>query len=342
MSTEPWKPEAKKYSSIDNTSKIKDSQIAKFADCDWIVCEKIHGANFGFITNGTEVVCSKRNGLLRPDEDFYNYQPVREKYREAVLRCWEIVRGRGLNEAAAALTIYGELFGGLYRHPSIAVDTGNGQPVQKEIKYCPHRDFLAFDMRCDNGDYFDMDVMWSVLEEAGVPYIKPLKTGCTFDEAIMFDPKFPTTVPALFGLPDIKGNFAEGVVIRPIKTLRMKNRVVFKIKYGVFGEQTPGIEKNIKEGDNSKVPANVVALQLQGFLNENRLVSVLSKEGELTEENRNKILGLLVDDAIEDYRKEEDFGKAFDALTKHEQANVKKLLWGTASRMFKDHVVKAE
>ncbi|RUS17558.1 hypothetical protein BC937DRAFT_89812 [Endogone sp. FLAS-F59071] len=346
MNTEPWNPKFIKYSSIEGNkaSIIKNIQKAEIANCDWIVCEKVHGANFSFITNGTEIVCSRRKGLLQPDERFYNFQAVREKYREAVIQCWEVVRGRGLIEADASLTIYGELFGGIYRHPSIVNDndSGNEPPVQTEVQYCPHRDFLAFDILSEDVGYFDMDVMWSVLEEAGVPYIKPLMTGCTFEEALAFNPKFQTTVPALFGLPDIKCNFAEGVVIRPIKTLRVTRiRVILKLKYGGFMEKKPKTAKKIQKEDNSMAPVNVVLEQLKGFVNENRLVSVLSKEGELTEENKSEIMKLLVDDAMEDYKKEEDLWKTFDDLTEREQITVTKMLRRAAMEVIREHL-KAE
>ncbi|RUP46053.1 hypothetical protein BC936DRAFT_147411 [Jimgerdemannia flammicorona] len=201
MNGKTWPPAFTKYPSIENH--INASRIAAFRCngktdiCDWIVCEKIHGANLSFTTNGTNLLCSRRTGLLQPEEKFYNFQAIQEKYCDSVMKCWELARNFEMIESDDTITIYGELFGGIYRHSSVSYPVERVFPVQKEVQYCPHTDFLAFDLRCGADDYVDVEVMWSMFDEAGVPYIRPLKTGCSFKEAIAFGPKFHTTMPAL-------------------------------------------------------------------------------------------------------------------------------------------------
>jgi hypothetical protein len=48
-----------------------------------VALEKVHGSNFCFITNGTELLAARRNALLDPVETFYSWQVVRAKYESA-------------------------------------------------------------------------------------------------------------------------------------------------------------------------------------------------------------------------------------------------------------------
>ncbi|GBB87326.1 hypothetical protein RclHR1_13770004 [Rhizophagus clarus] len=88
--------------------------------CDWVVSEKIHGANFSFITNGNSVVCAKRSGIIKPEEIFFCYQKVYEKYKDSIMKLWKEMDHqqeiRGLNNQ---IIVYGELFGGYYPHPHV-------------------------------------------------------------------------------------------------------------------------------------------------------------------------------------------------------------------------------
>ncbi|RUS31850.1 hypothetical protein BC938DRAFT_476925 [Jimgerdemannia flammicorona] len=77
--------------------------------------------------------------------------------------------------------------------------------------------------------------------------------------------------------------------------------------------------------------------QLRTYLNDNRLVSLLSKEGELTRENRGKMIKRLVEDAVDEYRRDEDLREIFDGLTDLEQGVVEKKLNGVAMKVVKNH-----
>ena len=46
---------------------------------DWVVTEKIHGANFCLITtNSSEIECSRRKDLLTEKEFFYDWKNIRD------------------------------------------------------------------------------------------------------------------------------------------------------------------------------------------------------------------------------------------------------------------------
>jgi len=76
-----------KYSSIENTYRKKEIEkiyINGFADnkIKWIVTEKIHGANFSFISDGKKVIAAKRTSILNNNElsKFYDADIMMEKY----------------------------------------------------------------------------------------------------------------------------------------------------------------------------------------------------------------------------------------------------------------------
>lgn len=49
---------------------LTESDYRLFNKTDWVVTEKIHGANFGICTDGFEVRFAKRKEFLQPGEDF--------------------------------------------------------------------------------------------------------------------------------------------------------------------------------------------------------------------------------------------------------------------------------
>ena len=45
----------------------------------WIVTEKVHGANFAIYYKDGKISFSKRNAMLEENEWFYNYQSIKDK-----------------------------------------------------------------------------------------------------------------------------------------------------------------------------------------------------------------------------------------------------------------------
>lgn len=65
--------EFRKYPSIENSYRKGFAQAVRDAGeeagAEWVVTEKIHGANFSFWTDGSNVACGKRTSLLEtPDQ----------------------------------------------------------------------------------------------------------------------------------------------------------------------------------------------------------------------------------------------------------------------------------
>src|SRR5262245_4607288 len=104
------------------------------ARVEWIVTEKIHGANLCFVTDGTEIRVAKRKAFLDPDEDFFGHRAVLERKRKHLLHLASLVRET--HPGALRVFLYGELFGGAYPHPDVAPDPA-ALPIQTGCSYCP-------------------------------------------------------------------------------------------------------------------------------------------------------------------------------------------------------------
>ena len=85
----------KKYCSFDNhydsklIQKIRDTiSILDEKECVWEATEKVHGSHFAVsvINDGLDfkLRAAKRSGFLDPDEKFFNYQKIIEKYIEKI------------------------------------------------------------------------------------------------------------------------------------------------------------------------------------------------------------------------------------------------------------------
>ena len=113
---------------------------------EWVVTEKVHGANFAFISDGKKVVHASRRRLLKKDDDFFGSKSsgLLELHDPRVLRLVALVRKRvpadgeflsppqyydapplcnhELNSTLAVVWVYGELFGGGF--PGLETEPG--------------------------------------------------------------------------------------------------------------------------------------------------------------------------------------------------------------------------
>ena len=136
----------------------------------------------------------------------------------------------------------------------------------------------------------DYDIVMGVLSEAGFMYSKPLSV-CTYEEAMDYKIGFITHLPAQFGLPPIKDNLAEGVVIKPMQNVVMETskrqqvRLIFKKKIDKFSERKPrGMPENNKKGEEVKPfsgidTSDLLKYEMYPLITEQRLTNAISKIG---------------------------------------------------------------
>lgn len=320
----------KKYNSIENAYQedfISSIIEQGYGEIEYVVQEKIHGSNLCFITDGKTISVAKRTELIAADEVFFNYQLVQDKYSEKILDIYKVVAEK-FN--AQTVTLFGELFGGGYPHPDTPQDV-NGKLVQRGIYYSLTNDFYAFDILIDNEKYLDVETVSELFENHGFVYAKPLYKG-TLNECLNYSNTFKTTLPTIFGLPELEGNICEGVIIRPIQPsfLRTGSRILIKNKNEKWSENNKYIDRSIlnkllHESEELSEEALLLCEEIYKLITTNRLDNLISKIGTVDSgKEMGKVIGLYSKDALTDFLK--TFQNKYDALEKHESKAINKFL----------------
>lgn len=300
-----------KFSSLENTYRqnlIDKVQYEGKDGGEWVVTEKIHGANFSFWCDGTEVRVASRSQFV--DGTFYNCQAVINRYSENILN-W--CQGFGVK----TFIVYGELFGG---------------NIQKEVQY-GEKDFAAFDVVID-GVVQDKQTAWRIAKECGLNFAPVLFTG-SFKECLEMSNTFKSTLTP----EGYEGeNISEGLVIEPVEPAWFENgsRVYFKNKTESFSEKNrQPKEKQVFELSEEE---SDLMNELLNYNTEQRVSNVISKIGQITSKDFGKILGLTVQDMLEDFTKDterdakveaEDNWKQFHKLLSAEVGKVVRKLFVT-------------
>ncbi|MCB9226304.1 MAG: RNA ligase, Rnl2 family [Chitinophagales bacterium] len=314
----------KKYNSIENSYQkkvIEQIYFHGFNNHIFVVQEKVHGANFSFITDGNEILCAKRSGFLAKDEQFYNYQYVLKNHKERILKLFKKVKK--IYKNIETISIFGELFGGFYPHDKVA-QAANMTMVQKGIHYCPENDFYAFDILVNTETYLDVETCNKLFEETGFFYAKTLKKG-TLKTVLKYPNLFISNIPKWKGLPTIKNNTCEGIIIRPETPLVFGNgsRVILKNKNEKWAEKVK--KQKVERIDMPLTEdARNAWNNLECFITSNRLKNVLGKEGEFEAKMIGKLIGLMAQDVLQDFLKEH--AEIWESIDKTEQKKLKKMM----------------
>ena len=326
----------KKYNSIENTYREKQIEQVYLHGYDkekYVVQEKVHGSNFSFITDGEVIQVAKRSGLIAEDEKFNNYKYVLEKYRTAIEKLYVLVKEK--YPTITEVTVYGEIFGGSYEHPEVSKSKGMSR-IQKGVFYTPDNDFYAFDIRVDHDVYLNVDEANELFETVGLFYAKSLFEG-SFKDCLAYSNEFDSKIPGWLGLPDIKDNTCEGVVIKPVASKIFKNgtRVIFKNKNEKWSERshaTTRIRKITVVSFSDKEKETLE--KLMSYINENRLMNVQSKLGDFEPKQTGKTIGLLSQDAFVDFKK--DYEDEWNTIEKERQKLFTKALNKEAVSLVKE------
>jgi len=295
--------EFRKFSSLENTYRTNLLEKIQYEGKDgglWIATEKLHGANFSFWCDGTEVKVASRTQFV--DGTFYNCQAVINKYSDAVLNLFHILTGEHKE-----IIIYGELFGG---------------NVQKEVEY-GEKDFRAFDLVVD-GSPVNKEKVYQLFSLLGtIPFVPVIHIG-TFAECLALSNTFRSKLTPEGYEED---NTSEGLVIEPVEPNWFNNgsRIYFKNKTEGFSEKKRKPKEHIvfELSDEESELMN----ELLTYNTTQRVSNVISKIGQVTNKDFGKILGLTTQDLLEEFTKEteqdpkliaEDNWKAFLKLLQAE------------------------
>ena len=270
-----------KFSSLENTYRQNLINKVQYEGKDvgeWIVTEKIHGANFSFWCDGTEVKVASRSQFV--DGTFYNCQAVINRYQEQTMQLW---LNESMGDDRVIVVVFGELFGG---------------NIQKEVQY-GEKDFRAFDVVVD-GVPLNKALAQEVCTKVGLPFTPVLFTG-SFKECLGVN----NTFQSILTPEGFEGeNISEGLVIEPVEPAWFANgsRVYFKNKTESFSEKNRRPkEKQVFE--LSKQESDLLN-ELLIYSTEQRVSNVISKIGQVTNKDFGRILGLTVQDILEDFTKD--------------------------------------
>lgn len=287
-----------KYSSIENHYRPEViERIQREMPCvHWVATEKIHGANFSIWVNATRTKIAKRTGLLGDGTGFFNvYQIAPELKRKARDVFGFLKRDY---KKLKAIAIYGELCGGCYPHPKVTPNP-RFKKVQQGIWYSPNLEFLVFDIKLIFNA--DKDGRWlSVIESqfyanyVGLHSV-PLISHGTFEAMLKVNNAMVSRVPKMLGLPNIKQNTMEGLVIRPVdnRYLRRGERVIIKSKNAKWSEKVYHKPRKVLKLTGFRKKFADLALTM---INKNRYDAVVSKMGDVSPKDFGKIMGEIIQD----------------------------------------------
>lgn len=306
---------------------LNEQQFAQLHKVDWVVTEKVHGANFSFVYENRMLGFAKRKAGLDWNDDFFGFQLVAQQLEDKLLSLFEAIN---LDFPGQKYTLYGELFGGAYPHPEVAA-IPNLNAIQTGVYYSPDIQFCAFDIAIETAEYryyMDYETAVSYLEKAGIFYAKILYQG-SLTTCLEFDIAFDSLLPNLLGLPPLASNLVEGVVLKPLHNLVPPSdatyfRPTLKLKNEAFAEELKfhqaqkwSFTTNKKTNGET---LNFLLLDLRNYVTKNRLNNVLSKIGQLDFENKKRLKEIKIsylEDVWQDFNL--DHEEILDLLDSKEQ-----------------------
>ena len=227
-------PDFEKYFEVENANANRVASLKMSSD-EWIATEKVHGANFGIymMDGGKTLKYAKRTAFINEHENFFGFHVLKPQLQVWAQEAFKHLKTYLKADHVETMVIFGELFGGKYRHPKVPRSTQSytlrGVPrqimsVQREPypQYTPDLAFYAFELKfkLSKGSRLRLmtfDQSNAIFEKVpGLLYQKALVRG-PLEKLLAFDVEtFQTTVPAQLGLGDyhMKHNIAEGVMLR--------------------------------------------------------------------------------------------------------------------------------
>ena len=323
--------EFKKYSSIENSfsREFMEHVVAEMPqDLEYVVQEKVHGANTSFLCDGETLRFAKRTSMLEEGEQFYDYPELLERYRDRVLKLFGDIKAK--YPEVTHISVFGEMFGGLYPHDGVKTKQ-KVSLIQRGVCYTPDHEFYGFDIYLfteAGGRFLPVDEVNEIFETNGFFYAKTLFRG-TLTECLKQPNAFQSKIAEWLGLPAIEDNICEGIVIRPVTPMYLRNgsRVLIKSKNERFAERKSAKRRTKLFVEPVPYSEELKALIVEGetYVTENRLANVVSHIGEVHfPKDFGKVMGLFSKDVLEDFLKEH--GNLYVALEKSEQKLLNKEL----------------
>lgn len=283
-----------KYDSIENS--YQDKYIhntfkyhPELMNCEYILEHKLDGSNIQFIfspdtTMDTFQICSRSHPLNR-EGSF-----LKVDLQEIVARYWNelsFIQDTAIHNEIE-INIYGELF---------------GDRIQRRINYGQIPLIKFFTVKI-NGENVSQKQFYDWFSNVGLDYMLPDNFGIvSFEEALDFNTEISSDLI-------VNDDHIEGIVIKPWD---VASSFYLKKKNKKFLEKSK--KKTIKNKEFSD-NVNYLKTVFNEYLNENRVLSIFSKEGEIDNlSDLGKYIKLVLNDAKEDFFKD---GNSFKDLDQNE------------------------
>lgn len=320
----------KKYESITNSydnkfmTKIKEEVNP---DQSWVVLEKVDGSNFSVINTNSndELTCARRNDILGETASFFNFQAAISPIKENLIKLVQYIKHEYVDVDVVHIQIYGELF-------------HNG--VQGRVKYTNIPTIMVFDITI-NYKFIDFDKMYNLCKMFNIFVTEPLFRG-TLDDCLAYPNTYSSTIPKLLNylVDNPEKNICEGNVIRPViehRLIRHNERVIIKNKNEKFSENIhiPKVKIEVNLTDIEQDILN----ELLEKINTNRLLSAISKMGEVDIKMFSSIMKEVSTDIFNEFKQ----GDNWDDYMKIEDANrryINKTVSSETSKLIKDYFIK--
>ena len=285
----------------------------------WVALEKIHGAQLVIAVSSREVKFGKRKAWLEDSDPFFGWQLIRHKLTDAARTVHQAV---GIHQSV--VTIYGELFGGAYPHPSVASIPGMA-PVQTGIWYAPELHYAVFDIHVSQtadveGEFLSHSEVTTLTKGASLLMPPVLKHG----QRQMLEQlpvRFATQVPAMFGLPSIENNWAEGYVLKADARSTLSSRAILKRKIPEFDEAV--FDESTPWNPDQSLSLEELMVWSNRLVNTPRVASARSKWGDT---KTDQIVEEIILDVMVDI--ELAFPKAFRSLNLEEEERLRSRIRG--------------
>lgn len=333
-----------KYSSIKNVSKNELLERAQKLDTDWIVTEKIYGANLSIWYNGdsNNYEVASRIKVLDENDEFHNYRKA-ITYRFFV-QLRKLYHHLKYNEGMdiETVVIYGELFGGYWPKDIQANIEHDPEPqiITDGIYYSPNVHFIGFDIGVViDGEFMLLpyDKAYELANKSFIDYSEILFRG-SLEECMNYDCAFSSTIPKRVAGVHLDNNICEGVVISPTTPYYTNGgeRFIFKNKTDKYKEngqhyRPRPIAKNAEWTDDM----NNVYDELSQYANKPRIQSAISKIGTLTQKTFGPTIGMSIRDLLADFESDNPNGayQIYENLDKGSQKLVRKKLTSRVTEM---------
>lgn len=264
-----------KYPSLVNSYKedvVEDAMNSGYTG-QWVVTEKVDGANFSFYCDGTSVKAASRNQFV--DESFYSCDDVIASHKDDILKTYDILQHYGFLAEDDYIIVTGELF---------------GRGIQNRIPY-NDKQWAAFSLAAVSPDSGSVTYLplFRMFESLPIPVVPIISVVETLEEALSYSP----VVKSAYCDAD-----AEGIVISPIEYYG-SSTTQFKHKAPAFVEITTRKKKaevvGLTESDN------IILDELLSLVTESRVYSALSKRGKVEMSDFWAVVSATRADVLEDY-----------------------------------------